>query len=64
MAARWEAREEIDLKLSQMQYLIIDQDYDCDIYICDIKRFKPRYMEPDKAGPWKHYLWGRFRKMT
>ncbi len=63
-AARREAREETDLELSQMQYLVTDQDYDCDIYICDIERFKPRRMEPDKVGPWKHYSWGRFNKMA
>ncbi len=64
MAARREAREEISLKLSQMQYLVTDSDYDCDIYICDIERFKSRRMEPDKAGPWKYYSWGRFNKMA
>ena len=42
-AARQEAREETGLELSQMQYLVTDQDYDCDIYICNIERFKPRY---------------------
>src|SRR6266542_3839342 len=63
-AARWEAREETGLKLSQMQYLVTDRDYDCDIYICDIERFKPRRMEPNKAGSWKHYLWGRFNKIA
>ena len=47
-----------------MQYLITDSDYECDIYICDIERFKPRRTEPDKAGPWKHYSWGRFNKMA
>ena len=47
-----------------MQYLVTDQDYDCDIYICDIERFKPRRIEPDKAGSWKHYSWGRFNKMA
>ncbi len=41
-AARREAREETGLELSQMQYLVTDSDYDCDIYICDIERFKPR----------------------
>ena len=41
-AARREAREETGLKLPQMQYLVTDQDYDCDIYICDIERFKLR----------------------
>jgi len=50
MAARREAREETGLELSQMQYLVTDQDYDCDIYICDIKRFKLRHMESDKTG--------------
>jgi len=40
--ARREAREETGLELSQMQYLVTDQDYDCDIYICNIKRFKSR----------------------
>src|SRR6266542_3126258 len=63
-AARREAREEIGLELPQMQYLVTDSDYDCDIYICDIERFKPRRMEPDKAGPWKYYSWGRFNKMA
>ena len=51
MAARREAREETSLELFQMQYLVTDQDYDCDIYICDIERFKPKCMEPEKAGP-------------
>ncbi len=54
-AARWEAREETSFELPQMQYLVTDRDYDCDIYICDIERFKPRHIEPDKAGLWKHY---------
>ncbi len=51
-----EVRKEISLKLFQMQYLIIDEDYDCDIYIYDIKRFKLRYMKPLKADLWKYYL--------
>src|SRR6266542_1905102 len=63
-AAKREAREETSLELPQMQYLVTDSDYDCDIYICDIERFKPRRMEPDKAGLWKHYSWGRFNKMA
>ena len=50
-AVRREAREETGLELLQMQYLVTDQDYDCDIYICDIERFKSKHMEPDKAGP-------------
>ncbi len=63
-AACREVREETGLELSQMQYLVTDQDYDCDIYICDIKRFKPRCMEPEKAGLWKHYSWERFNKIA
>ena len=55
MAARREVKEETDLELSQKQYLVTDQNYDCDIYICNIKRFKSRRMESDKASPWKHY---------
>ena len=47
-----------------MQYLVIDEDYNYDIYICDIKRFKLRQMETEKAGPWKYYSWRRFNKMT
>ncbi len=42
IAARREAREETGLELSQMQYLVTDSNYDCDIYICDIERFKSR----------------------
>jgi len=49
IAAKWEARKEISLKLSQMQYLVIDQNYDCDIYICDIRRFKSRRIELEKT---------------
>src|SRR6266540_7233857 len=54
-AARREDREKTGLELPQMQYLVTDQDYNCDIYICDIERFKSKRIEPDKAGPWKHY---------
>ncbi len=50
VAARREAREETDLELSQMQYLVTDEDYNYDIYICNIERFKPRCIEPLKAG--------------
>ncbi len=64
MAARREVREETGLKLPQMQYLVTDNDYNYDIYICDIERFKLRRTEPDKAGPWKHYSWERFNKMA
>ncbi len=64
MAARREAREETGLELPQMQYLVTDSDYDCDLYICDIERFKPRQMKPEKAGPQKHYSWERFNKMA
>ncbi len=32
-------------KVFQMQYLVIDKDYNCDIYICNIERFKPRHMK-------------------
>ncbi len=49
-AARREAREETSLELPQMQYLVTDQNYDCDIYICDIERFKLRRMKPEKAS--------------
>ena len=49
-ATRRETRKETGFELFQMQYLVTDQDYDCDIYICDIERFKPRCMESDKAG--------------
>ncbi len=42
---RREVREETGLKLSQMQYLVTNKDYNCDIYIYDIKRFKSRHME-------------------
>ncbi len=47
-----------------MQYLVTDQDYDYDIYICDIESFKSRRMEPDKAGLWKYYSWERFNKIA
>ncbi len=50
-AAKREAREETGLELPQMQYLVTDSDYDCDIYICDIERFKLRQIESEKAGP-------------
>ncbi len=46
-----ETRKETGLELSQMQYLITNKNYDYDIYICDIKRFKPRHMESLKANP-------------
>ncbi len=49
-AVRREVREETSFELSQMQYLITDEDYNCDIYICNIERFKSRYIEPLKAG--------------
>src|SRR6266542_3827092 len=62
-AVRRKAREETGLELLQMQYLVTDEDYDCDIYICDIERFKPRHMEPLKVGSWKYYFWRRFYKM-
>ncbi len=45
-----EAKKETSLDLSQMQYLVTNGDYDYDIYIYDIKRFKPRCMELLKAG--------------
>ncbi len=63
-AARREAKKETGLKLPQMQYLVTDQDYDCDIYICDIERFKSRRIEPEKAGPQKHYSQERFNKIA
>ncbi len=55
MVARYEAKEETGLELPQIQYLVTDQNYDCNFYICDIERFKPRRIEPEKAGSWKHY---------
>ncbi len=61
---RREAREETGLSLPQMQYLVTDEDYDCDIYICDIEKFKSRCMELLKADLWKHYLQDRFNKMA
>ncbi len=48
--ARWEVRKKTGLELLQMQYLVIDKDYDCDIYIYDIERFKSRYTELLKVG--------------
>jgi len=41
-AIRRETRKEISLELPQMQYLVTDKNYDCDIYICDIEKFKSR----------------------
>ncbi len=63
-AARRKVREKTSLELPQMQYLVTNQDYNCNIYICDIERFKLRYMEPEKAGLWKHYSWRRFNKIA
>ncbi len=56
VTAKWEAREETGLELFQMQYLVTDKDYNYNIYICDIERFKLRHMKPLKTGLWKHYL--------
>ncbi len=39
------------LELPQMQYLVTNGDYDYDIYICDIERFKLRHIESLIAGP-------------
>ncbi len=62
--AKREVREETGLELLQMQYLVTDRDYDCDIYIYDIEKFKLRCMESEKASPWKHYSWERFNKIA
>ena len=62
--ARRKVRKETSLKLLQMQYLVTDEDYDCDIYICNIEWFKPKHMEFLKAGLWKHYSWRRFKKIA
>ncbi len=35
-----EIREKTDLSIIQLQWLVNDLQYDCDIYLCDIKKFK------------------------
>ncbi len=50
LAARRETREETGFELFQMQYLVINEDYDCNIYIYNIERFKLRCLESLKAG--------------
>ncbi len=62
--AQQEAKEKTGLELSQIQYLVTDKNYNYDIYIYNIERFKSRYMEPLKAGSWKYYSWKRFKKIA
>ena len=40
-AAKREVKEETDLSVIQLQWLVNDLKYDCDIYLCDIEKFKP-----------------------
>src|SRR6266498_3966112 len=44
-----EVKEETDLSVTQLQWLVNDLKYDCDIYLCDIEKFKPRRSEPNKS---------------
>ncbi len=40
-AVKREVKEETDLSVTQLQWLVNNLKYDCDIYLCDIEKFKP-----------------------
>ncbi len=41
VVAKREVDEETELKVIQLQWLVNDGHYNCDIYIYNIKKFKP-----------------------
>ena len=41
VVAKREVREETDFSVTQLQWLINNNNYDYDIYLCDIEKFKP-----------------------
>ena len=44
--------------------MVNDSNYDCDIYLCDIKKFKPQRNKPTKANTWKHYSYDTFTRLV
>jgi len=40
IAVKKEVCEKADLSVTQLQWLVNDSNYDCDIYFCDIEKFK------------------------
>src|SRR6266498_4664039 len=63
-AAKREVKEETDLLVTQLQWLVNDPQYDCDIYLCDIEKFKLRRSEPNKASAWRHYSYDAFARLS
>ncbi len=35
-----EVQKKTDISVTQLQWLVNDSNYDCDIYLCDIEKFK------------------------
>ena len=64
VAVKREVKEETDLSVTQLQWLVNDPQYDCDIYLCNIEKFKPRRNEPDKLSAWRHYSYDAFARLA
>ncbi len=41
ITAKREVREKMDFSVTKFQWLVNDNQYDYDIYLCDIEKFKP-----------------------
>jgi len=63
-AVKREVKEETDLAVTQLQWLVNDPKYDCDIYLCDIEKFKSRRSEPNKSSAWRHYSYDAFVRLS
>src|SRR6266540_3410741 len=64
IAAKREVKEETDLLVTQLQWLVNDPQYDCDIYLCDIEKFKLRRSELNKSSAWRHYSYDAFARLS
>ncbi len=50
VAAKRKVYKETKLSVMQLQWLVNDPQYDCDIYLCDIEKFKLQRNELIKAS--------------
>ncbi len=64
IAAKREVKKKTEFVVMQLQWLVNDSQYNCNIYIYDIEKFKPRRNESTKARAWRHFSYNAFAKLV